>query len=178
MPDDIASDPRAIADLLRKEITDGTWEAGTVRSLSTIAEHFATTRYYANMAVRRLRDSGIVDTCSGGRGGIAPHGTMPPQWDVPGRAEIQTAVRKRIGDGTYPVGAFMPSVTTLCAEFGVSRFTIHVSLHALRDEGILSTSGGRTLVVKGLPSEAGESDQAAPGHHGTDPEAERELDCA
>ncbi|MEW2567834.1 GntR family transcriptional regulator [Streptomyces sp. NPDC047070] len=178
MPDDIASDPRAIADLLRKEITDGTWEAGTVRSLSTIAEHFATTRYYANMAVRLLRDSGIVDTCNGGRGGIAPHGTMPPQWNGPGRTDIQTTVRRRIGDGTYPVGVFMPTLTSLGTEFGVSRATIHMSLHALRDEGILSTSGGRTLVVKGLPSEAGESDQAMAGHHGTNPEAERELDCA
>ncbi|MCW8101698.1 GntR family transcriptional regulator [Streptomyces tauricus] len=177
VPDGISSNPRAIADALRNEISDGTWPAGTVRSIGELTRRFTTSRHYINTAVRLLRNSGTVDTRNGGGGGITPHGTVPPRWDGPSRNDILTTVRRRIGDGTYPVGELLPSLATLGTELGVARSTVFLSLLPLRDEGSLSVTGGRTL-VNGLPTEADESDHTADEDRGIDTELKRGPACA
>lgn len=73
------------------------------------------------------------------------HDTTEP---APGAAEqpryrqIYSLLRERIGDGYYPLGGNLPTEIELCAEFGVSRYTVREALRRLVDQGMLSRRQG------------------------------------
>ncbi|MGW0569914.1 GntR family transcriptional regulator [Streptomyces tauricus] len=152
-----------IAGVLRGELADLTWARGEVRRACELVSRFQTTAYVISTAVQQLGDDGLVEVRTGGGGGIAPSGTTPAQWREAARRgthrpNIEEAVRRRIGDGTYPVGALLPSTATLAAEFGVGKSTISLALVPFRQQGVLTSAGPSprdgTLVATPLPAGA------------------------
>ncbi|MDQ1033466.1 DNA-binding GntR family transcriptional regulator [Streptomyces umbrinus] len=169
------------ADTLRKEITDGTWSPGTVRRSGELARRFGTTPHVISKTLQQLRDEGLVATRAGGGGGVTPCGTTPSKWQERARKnDIADTIRKRISDGTYPIGELLPSITALSKEFGVARSTISLALKPLKDGGILTSAGPiaryGTVVAQLIPSEA--CPQPGTGRAHTDcgqvPDADRE----
>lgn len=49
--------------------------------------------------------------------------------------------------GAHPVGARLPTETSLCQRFGVSRHTVRDALRMLRDEGLVASRRGSGTVV-------------------------------
>lgn len=62
-------------------------------------------------------------------------------------AVIINALQRRIEDGTYPVGALLPSETDLVREFGASRSTVVRALEFLRQQGWLLGQQGVGRIV-------------------------------
>ena len=79
----------------------------------------------------------------------------PPKY-----AQIVTTIQRRIGDGTYPVGALLPSETQLVREFAVSRPTVVRALQVLQSQGWIDREHGRGSFVRNRSVVA---DQARPG---------------
>jgi GntR family transcriptional regulator len=65
------------------------------------------------------------------------------EFSPPKYAQIVNAIQRRIGDGTYPPGALLPSETQLVREFGVSRPTVVRALEVLRSQGWIDREHGR-----------------------------------
>jgi len=65
------------------------------------------------------------------------------EFSPPKYAQIVSAIQRRIGDGTYPAGAQLPSETQLVREFGVSRPTVVRALEVLRSQGWIDREHGR-----------------------------------
>ncbi|MBD0425004.1 winged helix-turn-helix transcriptional regulator [Streptomyces sp. TRM S81-3] len=62
---------------------------------------------------------------------------------------VAEALRLRLADGTYPLGAFLPSQQELAQEFGASRETLQHVIRELGNEGwIDNRRGSRARVVK------------------------------
>ena len=65
------------------------------------------------------------------------------EFSPPKYAQIVSTIQRRIGDGTYPAGAQLPSETQLVREFGVSRPTVVRALEVLRSQGWIDREHGR-----------------------------------
>lgn len=61
-------------------------------------------------------------------------------------------LRQAIADGTWPVGARLPTETELAARFGMSRSTLREAVSRLRADGLVDSKPGRGAVVRGTPS--------------------------
>lgn len=70
------------------------------------------------------------------------------EFSPPKYAQIVNTIQRRIGDGTYPVGALLPSETQLVREFGVSRPTVVRALEVLRSQGWIDREHGRGSFVR------------------------------
>ncbi|WP_205626840.1 FadR/GntR family transcriptional regulator [Pseudoponticoccus marisrubri] len=57
------------------------------------------------------------------------------------------ALRKRITDGEFPVGARLPSEVRLCEEYGVSRTVVREAIAALRSDGLVEPRQGSGVFV-------------------------------
>lgn len=66
--------------------------------------------------------------------------------------EIREELRRRLTDGTYPIGHTLPSQPDLAREFNVSTMTMRQALAGLIDEGWLEVSQGRRTVVADVSS--------------------------
>ncbi|MBL6078823.1 GntR family transcriptional regulator [Belnapia sp. T18] len=58
---------------------------------------------------------------------------MPTRWAI-----VAKVLTQRITEGTYPVGAVMPSEVELACHFGVSRSTVRAALDSLQGAGMIS----------------------------------------
>ncbi len=67
----------------------------------------------------------------------------PPKY-----AQIVNAIQRRIGNGTYPPGALLPSESQLVREFAVSRPTVVRALEVLRSQGWIDREHGRGSFVR------------------------------
>lgn len=67
---------------------------------------------------------------------------------TPKYREIETAIRRRIADGTYPAGTALPSEEALAAEFGVTRPTVRAGLAELRATNAVAVISGRGMFVR------------------------------
>lgn len=67
---------------------------------------------------------------------------------TPKYREIETAIRARIADGTYPPGSALPSEDALAAEFGVTRPTVRAGLAELRATDAVTVISGRGMFVR------------------------------
>lgn len=76
-------------------------------------------------------------------------GFAPPKY-----AQIVTALRRRIADGTYPPGSLLPSESQLVREFGVSRPTVVRALQTMELRGEIDREHGRGSFVKAAPASA------------------------
>lgn len=95
---------------------------------------------------------------TGQDGGVdeATRTTAPPSTQAEGRrtqhARLATELRAAILDGTYPVGARLPTESVLCEDHGLSRGTVRVALRTLEDEGLITRRpGAGTTVISRLP---------------------------
>lgn len=67
--------------------------------------------------------------------------------EEPRYRQIYSLLRERIGGGNYPIGSNLPTEVDLCAEFGVSRYTVREALRRLVDQGMLSRRQGSGSAV-------------------------------
>ncbi|WP_436790249.1 GntR family transcriptional regulator [Yinghuangia sp. YIM S10712] len=72
----------------------------------------------------------------------APFEVPPPKY-----ARLARAVQERIEDGTYPVGALLPTEAAFAEEFGCSRPTVVRALEILARNGWLRAQQGRGRFV-------------------------------
>jgi len=68
--------------------------------------------------------------------------------------QIAARLRAAIADGTYPVGARLPTELELCEEFGISRFTARGAVRLLLTAGLVSRRQRVGTVVIALPGDA------------------------
>lgn len=67
-------------------------------------------------------------------------------------ARLREILRARIESGTYPLGSFLPTEAELCAEFGVSRYTVREALRRLTEAGYLQRrQGSGSEVIESRP---------------------------
>jgi DNA-binding GntR family transcriptional regulator len=57
---------------------------------------------------------------------------------TPRYQRVADELTKRIGAGTYAVGAYLPTEMELCRQYGISRHTVREALRQLRDAGLIS----------------------------------------
>ena len=63
-------------------------------------------------------------------------------------------LKRAIADGTYPVGAHLPTEIDLCAHFGISRFTAREAVRVLSAAGLVTRRQRVGTVVIATPDEA------------------------
>jgi GntR family transcriptional regulator len=72
--------------------------------------------------------------------------------EQPRYRQILAALRERIVNGHYPIGGNLPTEVELCAEFGVSRYTVREALRRLVEQGMLARrQGSGSEVVSAEP---------------------------
>lgn len=76
---------------------------------------------------------------------------MPIEVAPPKYVVIVNAVQQRIEDGTYPLGAMLPSETELIREFRASRPVVVRALDLLRQGGWIESRQGKGRFVLGPP---------------------------
>jgi GntR family transcriptional regulator len=84
-------------------------------------------------------------------------GFAPPKY-----AQIVTALRRRITDGTYPPGSLLPSESALVREFGVSRPTVVRALQTMALRGEIDREHGRGSFVKAVPAASAAAGRSRP----------------
>jgi GntR family transcriptional regulator len=67
---------------------------------------------------------------------------------APSGRSAQNELRRRIENGTYPVGTYLPSESALGKEFGLSRNPVRGALQALARSGLLYTQMGKGSIVR------------------------------
>ncbi len=82
----------------------------------------------------------------------------PPRY-----AQVVSAIKTKIGRGTYPAGSLLPSEHHLADEFGLSRPTIVKALSVLRQDGWIETQQGKGSFVRGRPALA-DAERTRPAH--------------
>ncbi len=71
---------------------------------------------------------------------------------IPRYRAIVNALRERIADGAWDIGAKLPTEDELCDQFKVSRHTVRIALRELRDEGLItSRQGAGSMVLRRSP---------------------------
>lgn len=68
--------------------------------------------------------------------------------------QVATELKRSIADGTYPVGARLPTEVELCKEFGISRFTARGAMRVLSTAGLVTSRPRVGAVVLATPAEA------------------------
>jgi DNA-binding GntR family transcriptional regulator len=77
----------------------------------------------------------------------APRRRAEAKADDPLYQQVARALKKEIVDGTYPVGALLPTEDDLCRRFSVSRYTVREALRRLREDGLVASRQGAGTVV-------------------------------
>ncbi|WP_366555462.1 GntR family transcriptional regulator [Aquibaculum sediminis] len=73
---------------------------------------------------------------------------------VPLYVQLADIMRRRISDGTWPLGERIPTLNLLVAEFGVARITVRQALTILEQEGLVARYRAKgSFAVKRPPSE-------------------------
>jgi GntR family transcriptional repressor for pyruvate dehydrogenase complex len=78
----------------------------------------------------------------GGRSVSARHEILSPARGV--RWEVAEELRRRIRGGEFPQGQRLPSERELAVQLAISRATVREALQALKDEGFVTTTRGRS----------------------------------
>lgn len=75
--------------------------------------------------------------------------------------QLARELRRAIADGTYPVGARLPTELDLCKQFGISRFTARGAVRVLSSAGLVTRRQRVGTVVVATPDDARFSHDAA-----------------
>lgn len=68
--------------------------------------------------------------------------------------QVARELKRAIVDGRYPVGARLPTELELCAQFGISRFTVREAVRVLATAGLVTRRQRVGTVVIALPDAA------------------------
>jgi GntR family transcriptional regulator len=69
------------------------------------------------------------------------------EWDEPVYQQVAGILRRRIESGEIEPRRPVPSIRTLCQEYGIARATAAKSLRVLADEGLIRQVPGRGWFV-------------------------------
>ena len=75
--------------------------------------------------------------------------------------QIARELKRSIADGSYPVGARLPTELELCKQFGISRFTARAAVRMLSSAGLVVRRQRVGTVVVATPDDARYSHDAA-----------------
>ena len=79
---------------------------------------------------------------------------IDPRSPVPRYRQVAESVRRRIRDGEWRPGTYLPGEAYLASEYGVGRDAMRDAVAALRHEGVLIvTAGQRSMVPPDSPLE-------------------------
>lgn len=141
---------RALADILRTDVRDGTWPVGEVRTLTALRTQYRVPEYLAADAIKLLKAEAVVETRP--KVGVRPK-AAGVSWGAPDgerhTVHIERTIRQRITTGTYRPGTLLPTLAALAIEFGVSPSVVSDALKPLRDERLLSVIPFAGTVVTG-----------------------------
>lgn len=73
--------------------------------------------------------------------------------EVPRYVQIANQLRAQISDGTYPVGAQLPTEHELCEMLGASRFTVREAIRVLSTAGLVHRKPRAGTLVAALPDD-------------------------
>jgi DNA-binding GntR family transcriptional regulator len=131
-----------VARVLREEFQRGEVPDSSVITSSAVVERFAVSESTARAALNALASDGLIQIAPG-------RGWYWRSIDAP-LAKTERIARKlcsAIADGTWQVGARIPSETALAAEYGVGRVTVRRAISLLAADGIVATRAGVGTVV-------------------------------
>lgn len=113
----------------------------------------------SNRSPKRRRDAAPDDAAAEDAppadGGAGDGGAA--ELDASGQPRYQQVARvlkRAIADGTYPVGARLPTELELCAQFGISRFTARGAVRLLSQAGLVTRRQRVGTVVTATPDQA------------------------
>lgn len=66
--------------------------------------------------------------------------------------QVADDLRAKIADGTYPVGAALPSTAQLMATYGVSTTVARAAIRELQGEGVAEGQPGKAVFVQREPA--------------------------
>jgi len=129
---------------VRTDITSGALPPGRILTYPDLESRFRprmTTREVSG-ALWLLREDGLVETKVGLGTRVRVEGQewTRPEAGLTQVVHIEKALRTRLADGIYPVGAPWPARRALAAEFGVSVTTIHKAQAPLFMNGYLASA--------------------------------------
>lgn len=99
-------------------------------------------------ALLHAASEGAAEDAAPGAPGEGAGGGGPRYLQVAGE------LRRAIADGTYPVGARLPTELELCARFAVSRFTAREAVRVLAQAGLVTRRQRVGTVVVATPDQA------------------------
>ncbi len=73
---------------------------------------------------------------------------------LPRYQQIARELKRGIADGSYPVGARLPTELELCEQFGISRFTARAAVRVLSQAGLITRRQRVGTVVIATPDDA------------------------
>jgi GntR family transcriptional regulator len=79
--------------------------------------------------------------------------TIDREGPIPPNRQIADILRRRIADGSIPVGRRIPSLVEMEQEYGVARDTLRKAVQVLKDEGLVETVPGMGVFVIAQPQE-------------------------
>jgi GntR family transcriptional regulator len=79
--------------------------------------------------------------------------TIDREGPTPPYRQIADILRRRISDGSIPVGRRIPSLVELEQEYGVARDTLRKAVQVLKDEGLVETVIGMGVYVTAQPKD-------------------------
>lgn len=85
----------------------------------------------------------------------------PPKAEGPRYQQISGMLQRAIVDGTYPIGARLPTEAELCAEFRISRFTAREAIRVLHSAGLVTRRPRVGTVVIARPDTARYAQEAS-----------------
>ncbi|WP_149824153.1 GntR family transcriptional regulator [Streptomyces tailanensis] len=143
---------REVANALRQRIQGGTYAPGDwLPQTRILADEFGVAASTICRATARLQGERLIGS---GRRRLyvidpenpdaCPRSSGRPQAGK--AATVESALRKRIADGTYAPGDWLPTLDTLADEFGVAVSTVSVATAWLQQDGLVG-SGRRRLYV-------------------------------
>jgi DNA-binding GntR family transcriptional regulator len=90
---------------------------------------------------------------AGGKGG---KGAVKSESDnaTPRYLQIARALKRGIADGTWPIGARLPTELELCEQFGISRFTARAAVRVLDSAGLITRRQKVGTIVIATPDDA------------------------
>src|SRR4051812_36682973 len=68
--------------------------------------------------------------------------------------QVARELKRGIADGTWPVGARLPTELELCERFGISRFTARAAVRLLEQSGLITRRQRVGTVVVATPDDA------------------------
>lgn len=138
-----------LADILRNRIREGVWPPGHCFTWKEINTEFNLSAERLDWVVLSamiiLKKEGLIESRPYFGSRVTLEGaTWNPESDIPGithAQHIETVMRERIASGVYSVGAQIPTIDKLRAEFGVSSGTVVRGLCPLREQGFIEVRG-------------------------------------